>query len=89
MVTTGSIVLDTCRAHHVTLEEFRDARARRDDIIACRIDVIKKMRAAGFSNGDIARMTGRHYDSIRYWTNPGFRARQIARVHRYWKMSRA
>ena len=79
---TSSIVLDTCRAHFVMPEEFFDNKTRRGDVIACRVEAIARLRAAGFSKAGISRAMRRHYDSVRYWTNPDFRKDKIARMHK-------
>jgi hypothetical protein len=82
-MTTGSIVLDTCRSHFVTPEEFFDRRTRRSDVIACRLEAIARLRAAGFTKAGVSRAVRLHYDTIRYWTNPDHRKRKIARMHVY------
>lgn len=87
-MTTGSIVLDSCHAHYVTPEEFFDRNLRRDDVVACRVAAIMRLQAAGFSNAGIARAMKIHYDTVRYWTNPDFRARKMARMHRLYYRGR-
>lgn len=77
-----SIVLATCEVHQVLPEEFFDPATRRSDVLACRIEAIARLRAAGFSNAGIARAMRRHYDSVRYWTNPNLRKRRIAGMHK-------
>jgi hypothetical protein len=81
MVT--SIVLETCMDHGVPSEEFFDGEVRNKTAVACRIDAIARMRAAGFNNAAIARSMRRHYDSVRYWTSPKIRARKMERMREY------
>jgi hypothetical protein len=83
-----SIVISTCESHQVLPAEFFDPACRRGDVIACRLEAIARLRAAEFSNAGIARAMRRHYDSVRYWTNPTLRKRRIAGMHKRNKRAR-
>lgn len=81
-MTTGSIVIEVCKAHNILPDEFFHPRARRQEVLACRVEAFLRLRDAGFNDAAIARVTRRHYDSVRYWIRPGNREHRIARMHR-------
>lgn len=58
-MNSRSIVLDTCMAHQVTPEEFFDRNTYRQDVVACRLYAIARLRAAEFNSGPQGRSMDR------------------------------
>lgn len=79
---TESIVLKTCRDHLVIPALFFNEEVRERRVVACRVDAIHRLREAGFSQIATARVMRCHYDTVRYWLNPGLRARKMASARR-------
>lgn len=75
---TQSIVLTVCREHRVRPDEFFSRRTDRK-FVRCRVEAIKRLREAGFSQAGIARMVRREYSTVRYWLHPEYRERRRER----------
>lgn len=65
---------------------FGDGRT--DAMIRARRDAILWMTASGFSRAKISRIMKRHYDTIRYWQRPDYRARLMERCRTNWHARR-
>ncbi len=77
-LTAKGVVRAICRDHQIPPEDFFDRKARRSDIVACRVDAIRQLRAAGYSMAAISRAVGRHYDTVRHWVDAGKREKRLA-----------
>jgi hypothetical protein len=81
---TQSIVLTVCAEYLVSPADFFSHRTDRR-FVRCRVEAIRRLRAAGFSQAAIARLVKREYSTVRYWLHPKYRerrkVRQLAAYH--------
>lgn len=80
-MTTGSIVLDTCKEFGIPPSMFFGS-SRRPDVVNARRIAIERFIAAGFSKECTARMVKRDRQTVRYWTIPRNREHRVNRRRR-------
>jgi hypothetical protein len=81
-LTAKMIVRTACSDHQIKSDEFFDGKKRHKKVVACRLDAITQLLAAGYSMADASRAMGRHYDTIRHWAVPERRTKRLAWVKR-------
>jgi hypothetical protein len=80
---THPIILDACRKHHVTPEEFFGAgRAR--FLTRCRKEAARNLRAKGCSWRVMSRILKRSRETVRYWGDLKIRQNRRAYMLRRW-----